>query len=78
MEIAILQVPKHRSIAEEYHQSYGEGVLEVSIDEEIYNQVFAPHRYRYDEKDGYERVEIVIPQRLFPILNQFPRALKPR
>jgi hypothetical protein len=70
--------PQDRSIAEEYRQNYGEGILEVSIDEEIYNRLFAPHEYRYDEKDGYERMEVVIPQRLFPILNQFPRILKPR
>lgn len=37
-----------------------------------------PLEYRYDEKDGRGRIEVVIPQSLFPILNQFPRILKLR
>ncbi|MBD2501489.1 hypothetical protein [Anabaena azotica] len=40
--------------------------------------LFKPLEYRYDEKDGCDRIEVVIPQSLFPILNQFPRVLKPR
>jgi len=67
-----------RSIAEEYNQSYQDGILEVIIDQVIYDQYFKPLEYRYDEKDGCERTEVVIPQSLFPILNQFPRILKPR
>jgi hypothetical protein len=68
--------PNDRSIAEEFNQSYKEGVLEVIIDQASYNQHFKAFEYRYDEKDNCERMEVVIPQSLFPILNQFPRVLK--
>jgi len=67
-----------RSIAEEFNQSYKEGILEVVIDQHSYEQYFKALEYRYDEKDGYERIEVIIPQSLFPILNQFLRVLKPR
>jgi len=70
--------PSDRSIAEEYNQSYQEGILEVSIKQATYNQDFKSLEYRYDEKDGNERFEVVVPQRLFPILNQCPRVLKSR
>ena len=53
-------------------------ILEVTIDREVYNQYFKSLENRYDEKDNRERIEVVIPQNLFPILNQFPRVLKPR
>ena len=68
--------PNHRSIAEEYNLSYKEGILEVSIDKSSYEQYFKSLEYRYDEKDGYERIEIVVPQQLFAILNECPRVLK--
>ncbi|WP_058996513.1 hypothetical protein [Leptolyngbya sp. NIES-2104] len=67
-----------RSIAEEFNASYQEGILEVVIDQENYGRYFKQFEYRYDEKDGIERIEVVIPQSLFRILNQFPRVLKPR
>ena len=67
-----------RSIAEEFNASYQEGILEVVIDRVNYDQYFKPFEYRYDEKDGVERIEVVIPQSLFSILNQFPRVLKSR
>ncbi len=70
--------PNDRSIAEEYNQSYKEGILEVSIDRSNYHQYFKPLEYRYDEKEGRDRIEVIIPQRLFHILNQFPRILKSR
>ena len=70
--------PNDRSIAEDFNQSYQEGVLEVSIDRETYDRVFRWLEYRYDEKDGYERIEVIVPQSVFPILNQFPRILKSR
>jgi hypothetical protein len=70
--------PNDRSIAEEFNQSYKEGILEVSIDQTSYERDFKALEYRYDEKDDCERIEVVIPQSLFPILNQFPRVLKPR
>ncbi len=70
--------PNDRSIAEEFNQSYQEGVLEVVIDRVSYDKYFKPLEYRYDEKDNDERIEVVIPQILFPVLNQFPRVLKPR
>lgn len=67
-----------RSIAEEFNQSYKEGILEISIDQVSYDRYFQPLEYRYDEKDVRERIEVVVPQSLFPILNQFPRVLKPQ
>ncbi len=67
-----------RSIAEEFNQSYKEGILEVVIDPAVYDRYFKPMECRYDEKNGVERIEVVIPQSLFPILNQFPRVLKPQ
>ncbi|MEY3404325.1 MAG: hypothetical protein RLZZ86_3947 [Cyanobacteriota bacterium] len=67
-----------RSIAEEFNESYQEGILEVYIDQASYEQYFKSLEYRYDEKDGCERIEVVVPQSLFPILNQFPRVLKSR
>lgn len=70
--------PNDRSIAEEFNQSYQEGVLEVVIDRVSYDKYFKPLEYRYDEKDNHERIEVVIPQILFPVLNQFPRVLKSR
>ncbi len=70
--------PQDRSIAEEFNQSYQEGILEVSIDTIVYHQEFKHLECRYDEKDGRERIEVVVPHSLFPILNQFPRVLKPQ
>ncbi|MCA6588996.1 MAG: hypothetical protein IM522_07085 [Pseudanabaena sp. M109S1SP1A06QC] len=70
--------PNDRSIAEEFNQSYQDGILEVLIDQVSYDKYFKPLEYRYDEKDNCERVEVVIPQSLFPVLNQFPRVLKSR
>ncbi len=67
-----------RSIAEEFNESYQSGILEVAIDPVVYEEYFKPLEYRYDEKDGRDRIEVIIPQSLFPILNQFPRTLKPR
>jgi hypothetical protein len=70
--------PNDRSIAEEFNQSYKEGILEVSIDRASYDQDFKSLEYRYDENEDGERIEVVIPQSLFPVLNQFPRVLKAR
>ncbi|MEB3219164.1 MAG: hypothetical protein VKN72_23420 [Nostocales cyanobacterium 94392] len=65
-----------RSIAEEYNQNYKQGILEVFIDKLTYEEYFKPLEYRYDQKKGRERIEVIIPQELFPILNKFPRILK--
>jgi hypothetical protein len=70
--------PNDRSIAEEFNQSYKEGIVEVAIDQASYEKDFKPLEYRYDEKDDCVRIEVVVPQSLFPTLNQFPRVLKPR
>lgn len=70
--------PNDRSIAEEFNRSYKEGILEVSIEQATYDQYFKPLEYRYDQKEGRDRIEVIVPQSLFPILNQFPRELKPR
>lgn len=67
--------PNSRSLAEEYHRYYKDGILEVTIDSEIYEQYFKPFEKSYQ---GGEQVELPIPQDLFPILNQYPRVLKPR
>ena len=69
---------KDRSIAEEFNQSYQGGILEVTIDGATYEQHFRALEYCYDVKDDCERIEVVIPQSLFHILNQFPRVLKSR
>jgi len=75
---AYFACPNDRSIAKEYCQSYGEGILEVVIDAVNYTEYFKPLEFRYDEQSGIARIEVVIPQSLFPILNQFPRLLKLR
>ncbi len=67
-----------RSIAEEFNRSYKEGILEVFIDRASYDQYFKLLESRYDQKERCERIEIVVPQHLFPLLNQFPRVLKPQ
>jgi hypothetical protein len=70
--------PNDRDIAEEFNGSYKEGTLEVSIESSIYEQDFKLLEYRYDEKGDRERIEVVVPPSLFPVLNQCPRVLKPR
>jgi len=70
--------PNDRSIAEEFNRSYSEGVLEILIDQLSYDRHFKQFEYRYDEKDNRERTEVIAPQNLFPILNRFPRILKPQ
>jgi hypothetical protein len=67
--------PSSRSLAEEYHRYYKDGILEVTIDLEIYDQYFKPLEKPYQ---GGEQFELPIPHDLFPILNQYPRVLKPR
>jgi len=67
-----------RSIAEEFNESYKEGILEVEIDRASYDRYFKSLEFRYDEKDNCDRIEVVIPQSLFTILNQFPRVLQSR
>lgn len=70
--------PNDRSIAQEFNQSYQEGILEVTIDQENYEKYFRTLEHRYDEVRDRNRIEVVVTQSLFPILNQFPRTLKPR
>ena len=67
--------PNSRSLAEEYHQYYKDGILEVTIELATYERYFKPLEKRYQ---GGEQVELPIPHDLFPILNQYPRVLKPR
>lgn len=67
--------PNSRSLAEEYHRYYKDGILEVTIDSEIYEQYFQPLEKPYQ---GTEQFELPVPHDLFPILNQYPRVLKPR
>ena len=68
--------PEDRSIAEEFNQSYQGGVLEVTIDSVTYEEYFKPLEYCYDIQGDRERIEVVIPQKLFSVLNRFPRVLK--
>jgi hypothetical protein len=67
--------PNSRGLAEEYHRYYKDGILEVTIDAAIYEQYFKSLERPYQ---GGEQVELPIPHDLFPILNQYPRVLKPR
>jgi hypothetical protein len=67
--------PNSRSLAEEYYRYYKDGVLEVTINSGIYEQYFRSLERPYQ---GGEQVELPIPHDLLPILNQFPRILKPR
>lgn len=65
--------PNSRSLAEEYKNHYKQGILEVTIDKETYDQKFKPLERPYQ---GGVSVELAIPHSLFPTLNQFPRVLK--
>ncbi len=67
--------PNSRSLAEEYHRYYKDGILEVTMESEIYEQYFKVFEKPYQ---GGELFELPIPHDLFPILNQYPRILKPR
>jgi hypothetical protein len=67
--------PNSRDLAEEYHRYYKDGILEVTIDSGIYEQYFKPLEKPYQ---GGEQVELPVPHDLFPMLNQYPRILKPR
>jgi hypothetical protein len=71
-------VPRLVNLAATPKKSYGEGILEVMIDSASYMEYFKPLEFRYDEQDGVIRIEVVVPQSLFPMLNQFPRVLKLR
>lgn len=70
--------PNDRSIAEEFNQNYQGGILEVAMDRATYERYFKSLEYCYDVKDDYERIEVVVPQKLLPMLNRFPRVLKLR
>jgi len=65
--------PFSRSLAEEYHNHYKQGILEVTLDKQTYNQTFKPLEKPYQ---GGQTMELAVPHSLFPILNQFPRVLK--
>ena len=67
--------PNSRSLAEEYHRYYKDGILEVTIDSVTYNRCFKPLERPYQ---GSEQVELAIPHDLFAVLNQYPRVLKLR
>lgn len=68
--------PSDRSIAEEYSLNYKDGILEVAIDKATYDSTFKPLEVRHDVVNNRARMELPIPQRLFPTLNKFPRVLK--
>ncbi|MFN5564653.1 MAG: hypothetical protein ACK5BG_13650 [Pseudanabaena sp.] len=62
-----------RSLADQYNQSYKQGILEVTIDQETYDRFFKPLERTYQ---GGSYIELPIPHDLFPTFNQFPRVLK--
>ena len=65
--------PNSRSLAEEYNKYYKDGILEVTIALEAYDDHFRSLERAYQ---GGAQVELAIPHSLFSILNKFPRALK--
>ena len=65
--------PNSRSLAEEYHAHYKQGILEVTIDKVTYYQLFKGLEKFYQ---GGPNIELAIPHSLFAVLNQFPRVLK--
>ncbi len=67
--------PNSRGLAEEYHRYYKDAILEVKMDLETYNRYFLPLERPYQ---GGEYRELPISHDLFPLLNQYPRVLKPR
>jgi predicted amidohydrolase len=59
--------PQSRSLAEEYHRYYKDGILEVTIDLKTYNRHFKALERPYQ---GEAQVELLIPHtlaRLYPI-----------
>ncbi|MFB8789714.1 MAG: hypothetical protein U7123_12865 [Potamolinea sp.] len=52
---------------------YKQGILEVTIDKQTYDQTFQPLERLYQ---GGPTIELAVPYSLFPTLNQFPRVLK--
>jgi hypothetical protein len=67
--------PGSRGLAEEYNRYYKDGILEVTIDRETYDQYFQRVEKPYQGGDLYE---LPVPHDLFELLNQYPRVLKPR
>lgn len=67
--------PNSRILAQEYNHYYKDGILEVTIDKANYNKYFKALERPYQ---GGSQIELPIPHSLFPILNQFPRVLKPQ
>lgn len=67
--------PNSRSLAQEYNKYYKDGILEVTIDQETYDKYFKSLERPYQSGD---LIDLPIPQSLFPVLNQFPRVLKPQ
>jgi hypothetical protein len=61
--------PSSRNLAQEYCKYYKDGILEVTND-----CYFKPLEKPYQ---GGPDIELAIPHKLFLILNQFPRFLKP-
>ena len=68
--------PNDRSIAVEYNQHYGEGIMEISIEKAIHERFFKPLENRYDDGNRSNRIELVVPHSLFHMLNQCPRILE--
>ena len=66
--------PGHRTLAEEYHRYYKDGILEVTIELGLYRQYLQPLERPYQSGT---QVELPVPHKLFYILNKSTRVLKP-
>ncbi|TAE48129.1 MAG: hypothetical protein EAY69_05600, partial [Cytophagales bacterium] len=72
---AYFAAPNDRSIAQEYAQVYGEGILEIIIPKNVYEKDYQKYERKYP--DGTDkRFELLIPQKEVETLNKFTRELK--
>jgi RHS repeat-associated protein len=65
---------KDKSIADEFAASYGAGVLEIRVPEDVYNQHLRQYEHLYQ---GGPRVELAVPHVAFSVLNQCLRRMLP-
>ena len=63
---------KQRRLAEEFARSYGDGVLEVQIPQDIYDSRISRYEFPYQ---GGPEIEIPIPHSEFDVLNEATRIL---
>lgn len=63
---------KEKSLADEFAKIYGEGVIEIRIPSNIYNEYFS---ILERTMLGSKKIELAIPHELFQQLNKFERLL---